>query len=120
LFRGRSKQEHRFPSAALAGQGSPSALSNEGQLVAFPPGGAYPDAMSTITIPLEDEDLAFLRAWSEAQGISAEAFLARQARNLREHLQKPLHPDVAAAIGVIVPEKPGEEAYQDYLDRKHA
>lgn len=68
--------------------------------------------MSTITIPLPDEDLAFLRAWSEEQGISAEAFLARQARNLREHLQRPLHPDVVAALGVIMPEKAGEETPQ--------
>jgi hypothetical protein len=28
--------------------------------------------MSTITIPLPDEDLDFLRAYSEAHGISAE------------------------------------------------
>ena len=48
--------------------------------------------MSTITVPLPDEDLAFLRAWSEKQGTSAEEYLARQARNLREHLQRPLHP----------------------------
>ncbi len=33
--------------------------------------------MSTITIPLTEEDLSFLRTYSQAQGTSAEAFLAR-------------------------------------------
>ena len=50
--------------------------------------------MSTLTAPLPEEDLAFLRAYSEAHGTSAEAFLARQARNLREHLQTPVLPEV--------------------------
>lgn len=76
--------------------------------------------MSTITVPLADENLTFLRAWSERQGISAEAFLARQARNLREHLQRPLRPDVAAASGVISPEIDGEEAHREHLETKHA
>jgi len=75
--------------------------------------------MSTITIPLPDEDLAFLRAWSEAQGISAEAFLARQAHNLREHLQRPLEADLAAASGIIAPEIAAEETYQEHLEKKH-
>jgi hypothetical protein len=39
--------------------------------------------MATITIPLSEEDLAFLRAYSKAQGMSAEEFLALQASNLR-------------------------------------
>jgi hypothetical protein len=63
----------------------------------------YLSAMSTITIPLPDEDLTFLRAYSNAQGTSAEAFLARHARNLRQQLQKPLHRDVEAASGIISP-----------------
>ena len=76
--------------------------------------------MSTITIPLPDEDLAFLRAYSEAQGTSAEAFLARQARNLRMHLQRPLQPEVAAASGIISPDVAGEEAYREHLEKKQA
>ena len=76
--------------------------------------------MSTITIPLPDEDLSFLRAYSEAQGTSAEAFLARQARNLREHLQRPLQPDVAAATGIISPEIAGRETHRGHLEQKHA
>ena len=77
-------------------------------------------AMSTITIPLPDEDFAFLHAYSAAQGTSAEAFLARQARNLREHLQRPLQPDVMRATGIISPEVAGEEMHREHLEKKHA
>ena len=77
------------------------------------------DRMSTITIPLPDEDLAFLRAYSEAQGISAEAFLAQQARNLRVQLQKPLQAEVAAASGIIAPEIDGREMHRAHLEEKH-
>ena len=76
--------------------------------------------MSTITIPMPEEDLAFLRAYSEAQGISAEVFLARQAHHLREHLQRPPHPDVAGAGGIISAEIAGREAPREHLDHKHA
>ena len=77
-------------------------------------------AMSTITVPLPDEDFAFLRRFSAAQGISAEAFLARQARNLREHLQRPLQPEVMMATGIIAPEVVGKEAHREHLEKKHA
>ena len=76
--------------------------------------------MSTITIPLSDEDFTFLRAYSAAQGTSAEAFLARQARNLREHLQRPLQPDVMKATGIIPPEVAGEKMHLEHLEKKHA
>lgn len=76
--------------------------------------------MSTITVSLPEEDLAFLRAYSEAQGTSVEDFLARQARNLREHLQRPLSPEVTAASGIIAPEIDGEAAYRKHLENKHA
>lgn len=75
--------------------------------------------MSTITIPMPDEDLVFLRAYSEAQGISAEAFLAQQAHNLRAHLQRPLHPVVAGASGIIAPDIAGREAHREHVDKKH-
>ena len=71
--------------------------------------------MSTITIPIPmpDEDLNFLRAYTNAQGISPEAFLARQARNLCEHLERPLHPDAAGATGIVSAQVAGEEAHRD-------
>ena len=76
--------------------------------------------MSTITISLPDEDLAFLRAYSQTRGTSAEAVLARQTHSLCEHLQQPLHPDVEAASGVIRPTRDAAQEHQDYLERKHA
>ena len=76
--------------------------------------------MSSLTIPLPDEDLAFLRAYSAAQGISAETLMARQARSLREHLQRPVHPDVATATGVIAPDVVGEDAYHAHSEEKHS
>jgi hypothetical protein len=79
----------------------------------------YLHPMSTITIPLPDEDLSFLRSYSSAQGTSAEAFLARQARNLREHLQKPLPPDVEAASGILSSAIDAREAHFEHLGKKH-
>ena len=76
--------------------------------------------MSTITVPLPDEDLAFLRAYLEAQGTSAEAFLARQARSLREHLQEPMQPELKAVSGVIAPGVSGEAAHREHLETRHA
>jgi hypothetical protein len=76
--------------------------------------------MGTITIPLPEEDLDFLRAYSKEQRTSAEAFLARQARNLRHHLQKPLQPAVIHATGIIAPDLAAEESHRGHLERKHA
>jgi hypothetical protein len=76
-------------------------------------------AMSTITIPMPDEDLVFLRAYSSALGTSAEAFLARQAHNLRRHLQQPVQGDVEAASGIISPRINAEHSYREHLGKKH-
>ena len=76
--------------------------------------------MSTITIPLQEEDLAFLRAYSKEQGTSAEEFLARQAHNLREQMQRPLSEEVLAASGIIPPEVTGREAHREYFEKKQA
>ena len=76
--------------------------------------------MSTITIPLPDEALQFLRAYSQPHGTSAEAFLAQQARNLREHLQRPLEPEVEAASGIILPEVAAKEAHRAPVETKRA
>ena len=76
--------------------------------------------MSTLTVPLPDEDLAFLRAYSKAQGISAEALLARQARSLREQLQRPVHSEVTAASGIISANVAANKSHQDHLAAKHS
>ena len=80
----------------------------------------YLCAMSTITIPLPEEDLTFLRAYSNAQGTSAEEFLARQTRRLREGLQRPLQPDVLAASAIISPRISAKDTHRQHLDKKHS
>jgi hypothetical protein len=75
--------------------------------------------MSTITIPLPEEDLDFLRRYTKAQGSSAEEFLARQARNLREHLERPLPPVVSSATGILAPGF-DQRQHRDYLEKRHA
>ena len=74
--------------------------------------------MSAITLSIEDEDLAFLREFSKAQGTSAEEFLARQARNLRKLLDRPLPPGVVAATGIIKSDVSAREAHREWVERK--
>jgi hypothetical protein len=75
--------------------------------------------MSTITVFLADEDLAFLQRFSEAQGTSAGEFLAQQARSLRQQLERPLPPEIVAASGIIAGEVDARAEHLDYLQRKH-
>jgi hypothetical protein len=75
--------------------------------------------MSTITVTLADEDLAFLRRFSKEQGTSAEEMLARQARSLRRQLERPLPPATTAASGIISGDVEASNAYSDHLDRKY-
>jgi hypothetical protein len=44
--------------------------------------------------------------------------LAEQARNLRRRLERPLHPDVAAAIGIITVGA-DEAAYREHTEKKY-
>lgn len=75
--------------------------------------------MSTITVSLADEDLAFLQRFSEAQGTSVGEFLARQARSLRRQLEKPLPPEIVAASGIIAGAADVENEHVNHLQRKH-
>lgn len=75
--------------------------------------------MSTITITLADDDLAFLRRFSKAQGISAEEILARQARGLRRQLERPLPPATSAASGIFADDVEASKDYPDHIERKH-
>lgn len=75
--------------------------------------------MSTITISLADEDLAFLQKFSEAHGTSAGEFLARQARNLRRQLERPLPPEIIAVSGIIASEVDSKSEHLNHLQRKH-
>jgi hypothetical protein len=75
--------------------------------------------MSTITVPLPEEDLKFLRSYASAQGISAEALVARQARTLREQLQRPLPRAVMEATAIVAPDA-GRQEHLAHLGKKHA
>ena len=75
--------------------------------------------MSTITVTLADDDLAFLRRFSKAQGTSAEEILARQARGLRRQLERPLPPGTVAASGIIAGDVDSQKAYPEHIERKH-
>ena len=72
--------------------------------------------MIRARLSLADEDLAFLQRFSEAHGTSAGEFLARQARNLRQQLEKPLPPEIVAASGIIAG---GVDAKTDLLESRH-
>ena len=75
--------------------------------------------MSTITLSLSDEDLAFLRTLSKAQGTSAEELLARQAHNLRRRMESDLPGGIAAATGIIATDVDSEKVVDEYLEDKH-
>lgn len=75
--------------------------------------------MSTVTVSLADEDLAFLQRFSEAQGTSVGKFLARQARSLSRQLEKPLPPEIVAASGIIAGAADVENEHVHHLQRKH-
>ena len=75
--------------------------------------------MSTITVSVPDDDLAFLRRLSKAQGTSAEEILARQARGLRRQLERPLPPDTTAASGILAGDVDASKSHMDHIERKH-
>jgi hypothetical protein len=75
--------------------------------------------MSTISIPLPDEDLEFLRSLASEQGTTPEQFLAKHARNLRLNLQAAVHPLVSAATGVLQAENSPQTEYLEFLEQKH-
>jgi hypothetical protein len=54
-----------------------------------------------------------------AQGTSLEAFLARQARCLRERLQKPLPAEVSAASGILKSMDNLEALGLEHFEKKH-
>ena len=75
--------------------------------------------MSTLSIPLPDEDLDFLKTFAHEQGTTAEHWLAEHARALRLNLLASLHPDVAAATGILRAGVDPQSDYMEYLERKH-
>ena len=112
------KQKKRCVIKAPAANISPNGETSRGSLALGVPWVTV-SCMSTITIPMPEEDLSFLRAYSNSLGTSAEAFLAQQAHNLRRHLQQPIQGAVRDASGTISPGLDAEQAYRDHLDKKH-
>ena len=75
--------------------------------------------MPNITVPIPAADLTFLRDYSQTQGTSAEAFLARQAHNLQHNLQQPLPREVKDATGVISAKVDAIAVHRKHLDKKY-
>ena len=75
--------------------------------------------MSTVTVSLADEDLAFLKRFSEAQGTSVGEFLARHTRSLRKQLEKPLPPEITDASGIIARDVDSKAEYLDHMEHRH-
>ena len=46
-------------------------------------------------------------------------FLARQARNLRRQMEKPLPPEIVAASGIIAVDVDAKTEHLDHLQHKH-
>ena len=75
--------------------------------------------MSTVMVSLAEEDLAFLKKYSDAQGTSVGEFLARQARSLRKQLEKPLPPEIVSASGIINGAVDSKAEYLNHMEAKH-
>jgi len=79
--------------------------------------------MSTLTVELPEEDLQFLKTWTHAMGTSVEAWVAHQARHLRETTTRPVHPHVEAATGILPDDgrdySEYRKEYLEYLEEKH-
>ena len=76
--------------------------------------------MSTLTIPISDENLSFLKELTKENGMTPESFFAAHVESLRRPKCRPLHPDVIRATGVINFEGDPREAYLDHMEKKHA
>ena len=76
--------------------------------------------MTLLSVPVTEEDFAFLQTWASKQGTTIESFLAEQAHTLIIQLQQPIHAAVISATGVL--EKVGSERadHLEYLEKKHA
>lgn len=76
--------------------------------------------MSTITIPIEDETLEFLQSWTKANGMTLEGYFAAQVESLRRQENRPVHPALIRATGVIKSDIDPREAYLEHMAKKHA
>jgi uncharacterized protein involved in type VI secretion and phage assembly len=75
--------------------------------------------MSSISIPLSEEDLTFLRRFTGQRGITVEDFMAQHAKNLRLNLEAILHRDIIAATGTFQTATDPQNDYYDHQEHKH-
>ena len=76
--------------------------------------------MILLAVPVTEEDFNFLQTWASKQGTTVESFLAEQAHTLRLQLQKPIHPAVLSASGVLEQTANTKAEHFDRLAQKHA
>ncbi len=76
--------------------------------------------MSTLTIPISDENLSYLQEWTKEIGMTPESFVAAHVESLRRPKRRAIHPAVIRATGVIQFEGDPREAYLEYMEKKHA
>jgi len=76
--------------------------------------------MTVLSVPVAEDDLAFLQTWASKQGTTVESFLSEQAHTLRIQLQQPIHSAVVSATGVIQTVGDGKTEYLEHLEKKHA
>ena len=76
--------------------------------------------MTLLAVPVTEEDFNFLQTWASKQGTTVESFLAEQAHTLRLQLQKPIHPAVLSASGVLEQTANAKAEHFDHLAQKHS
>ncbi len=76
--------------------------------------------MTVLSVPMAEDDFAFLQTWATKHGMTVESFLAEQAHTLRIQLEKPIHPAVLSATGVIEKVSDEKAEHLEHLERKHA
>ena len=76
--------------------------------------------MSTLTIPISDENLAFLQEWTKVNGMTPEGYVLAQVESLRRKPTRSIHPALIRATGVLKPDVDAREAYIDFMSKKHS
>jgi hypothetical protein len=76
--------------------------------------------MSTVTVPISDENLEFLQTWTKANGMTPESYFSAQVESLRRQEGRPIHPALIRATGVIKADVDGRQAYLEHMAKKHS
>ena len=76
--------------------------------------------MTTVTVPISDENLEFLQTWTKANGMTPESYFSAQVESLRRQESRPIHPALIRATGVIRDDVDGRQAYLEHMAKKHS